>query len=114
MIKHYRRHCKQCKKPLETVYVQQWTCGSPLCIAEYQRKQRLRNRAEYLVGGKYSCYRQKLKTIDKISTVEKVIKNRVCLGLLCRGEKEFVSDHKFNRICDACKVAMQNHRSSKT
>lgn len=108
--KVYRRSCKHCSKKFKTVYKQQWTCGSPHCKAEYQRKKRLRNKSEYLVGGRYYYYRRKVKKIDKINTATSDVKPRICLGILCDGEKEFVSNHKFNRLCDPCTVAMQNYR----
>lgn len=108
--KIYRRHCKHCKKNIRTVYRQQWTCGSAHCRAEYQRKKRIKNKSEYHVGGKYYYYRRKVKKVDKINTAVKEIKKRVCLGVLCNGKKEFISNHKFNRVCDACKVAMQNYK----
>lgn len=103
--KVYRRHCKCCKKEINTVYIQQWTCGSSYCKAEYQRKNRIKNKSEYLLGGRYYYYRPKVKMLEKITGANKDIKKRVCIGVLCNGEKEFLSDHKFNRVCDPCKVA---------
>ena len=100
----YRRHCKCCKKPIKTSYKRQWVCDSPHCKAEYQRKKRIRNKPEYKVGGRYYYYRRKIKQSEK-STMAKDIKMRTCLGVLCEGEKEFLSDHKFNRVCDPCRVA---------
>lgn len=110
--KVYTRHCKNksCRKLIKTVYKQQWTCGSLHCKAEYQRKKRLRNKSEYHVGGRYYYYPRKVKKAEKISTTTPDVKMRRCLGVLCNGEKEFVSNHKFNRLCDPCKVAMQNYK----
>lgn len=34
---------------------------------------------------------------------------RLCLGVLCMGEKLFMSKNVFNRICDSCKVAYDNY-----
>lgn len=105
--KIYRRHCKNksCRKLIKTVYIRQWTCGSAHCKAEYQRKKRIENKSEYRVGGRYYYYRRKVKKEEKITGAKKDIKKRLCLGVLCNGEIEFESDHKFNRVCDACKIA---------
>ena len=35
----------------------------------------------------------------------------ICLGMLCRGHKEFITNNKFNRICIRCKLHMKRYNN---
>lgn len=101
----YRRVCQICKKKIIVNDKRIHTCqNSPECQSELRRLARIRNAHKYKAGGKYYYYRKRNRKVVIIPG-NPDIKMRYCLGVLCNGEKKFLSKGKFRRICNACTKA---------
>lgn len=79
-----------------------------VCQAEFTPRNGKAKRCPGADGILSACQKEAIKknqylrsAVKKVSDIRFI--RRICIGMMCRGEKYFYSRHKYNRICNYCK-----------